>query len=247
MTVGILALVIAPTVWSGISVQAAESGRSSSLPVAGPATAGGMFGGGAPGQTRGAGQGFAGGAAPGAGAMPIGGQDRRAAGAQGATGRTNQGGAEVPLADGQAAGATQGQAPAGAAPDGAQMGGGGREQVSTELANWLVAHRGNAEYILAVGSANQASSFILATGLPVMATGGFSGSDPILTAASLAQLIQDGTVRYFLGGGGFGGGFGGQGSFNVNTWVAQNCTAVPASELGTTATSSQLYDCAVTK
>ncbi|HEY8597068.1 MAG TPA: hypothetical protein VIL85_01480, partial [Thermomicrobiales bacterium] len=74
-----------------------------------------------------------------------------------------------------------------------------------------------------------------------------SGSDPILNAASLAQLVKDGTVRYFLGGGNGGGGFGGQGNFNVNTWVAQNCTAVPADELGSASTGGQVYDCAGAK
>ncbi|HEY8597933.1 MAG TPA: glycosyltransferase family 39 protein, partial [Thermomicrobiales bacterium] len=128
---GILALLIAPTAWSVISMQAADRGRSSSLPVAGPATVGGMFGDGAPGQARGTSPGFA-------GALPNGGQDRRATAGQTARGDyvSDQGG-------------TPGQPPIGMAPGGTQTGGfgGGREQVSNELQNWLVAHRGNAEYI----------------------------------------------------------------------------------------------------
>lgn len=43
-----------------------------------------------------------------------------------------------------------------------------------------------------------ASPIILATGKPVMALGGFSGSDNVLSLTQLQQDIADGTVRYFL-------------------------------------------------
>ncbi|MFN8514498.1 MAG: hypothetical protein U0841_18295 [Chloroflexia bacterium] len=52
LVVGLAALLLTPAVWSGISVQAAGSGMSSSLPVAGPnSSTGGMggMGGGTPG------------------------------------------------------------------------------------------------------------------------------------------------------------------------------------------------------
>src|SRR5207249_11842296 len=100
---------------------------------------------------------------------------------------------------------------------------GGMGQVDTQLVQWLIANRGDATYLVAVSSAGQAESIILQTGLPVMATGGFSGSDPILTADSLAQLVASGAVRYFLLGGGMGGGMDGGNSstgLRVATWVA---------------------------
>ena len=56
----------------------------------------------------------------------------------------------------------------------------------------------------AVGSQN-ASGYQLATGDPVMAIGGFNGSDPSPTLAQFQQYVADGKIHYFIGGGGFGG------------------------------------------
>ena len=50
----------------------------------------------------------------------------------------------------------------------------------------------------------------IASGQPVIALGGFSGSDQILTVSQLQALVSSGAMRYFLLDGG-GGGFGGQG------------------------------------
>ena len=41
---------------------------------------------------------------------------------------------------------------------------------------------------------------------PVMAIGGFNGSDPSPTLAQFQQYVADGKIHYFIGGGGFGGG-----------------------------------------
>ena len=62
----------------------------------------------------------------------------------------------------------------------------------------------------AVGS-NSAAGVQLATGRPVMAIGGFNGSDPSPTLAQFQADVAAGKIHYFLasGGGGFGGGFGG--------------------------------------
>ncbi|HEU5367122.1 MAG TPA: glycosyltransferase family 39 protein, partial [Ktedonobacterales bacterium] len=75
---------------------------------------------------------------------------------------------------------------AGASQQGA--GGGPALNVDTALVSYLEAHQGSAEYLVAVGSAQEASSLILATNKPVMALGGFTGSDPILTTSQLAAL-----------------------------------------------------------
>ena len=122
-------------------------------------------------------------------------------------------------------------------------------QIDNQLLQWLIANQGNAKYLVAVSSSQQADAIIIQTGLPVMATGGFSGSDPILTADSLAQLVANGTVRYFLvGGGGPGGGFGRDGAgFSVTSWVEQHGTLVPASTWGGTSSGAQLYDLGATK
>ena len=116
-------------------------------------------------------------------------------------------------------------------------GGAGGTNVDTALVRYLEANRGSAKYLLAVDSANDASSFILATNEPVMALGGFTGSDPILTTSQLAALVANGTVRFFLiGGAGGGGGGGGQGT--LTSWVTQHCTAVAASQWETGSTGS---------
>jgi 4-amino-4-deoxy-L-arabinose transferase-like glycosyltransferase len=119
--------------------------------------------------------------------------------------------------------------------------------VNTALLTYLQKHRGSATYLVATSSANAAAPYILATGDPVMALGGFTGSDPILTTTKLAALVKAGTVRYFLTGG--GGGPGG-GNSTVSSWVQSNCTLVPASKYSSSSTStvdfgggSSLYDC----
>jgi 4-amino-4-deoxy-L-arabinose transferase-like glycosyltransferase len=90
--------------------------------------------------------------------------------------------------------------------DGGPTGAGG-DGADDALLAYLDANRGDAEFLVATQSSMQAAPIILATGEPVMAMGGFSGGDPILTADDLARLVRDGTVRFFLvGGRGPGGG-----------------------------------------
>jgi 4-amino-4-deoxy-L-arabinose transferase-like glycosyltransferase len=94
-----------------------------------------------------------------------------------------------------------------------------------------------------------ASPYIIATGKPVKALGGFTGSDPILTLAQLQTLVVNGTVRYFLlsGGGGWPGG-----SASATAWVTNTCSVAPMSEWSGSGSASsggqegsqQLYDCA---
>src|SRR5262249_56143226 len=50
-----------------------------------------------------------------------------------------------------------------------------------KLTEFLVAHRGEAKFLLATPTALLAAPVIIETGLPVMAIGGYSGRDPILT------------------------------------------------------------------
>lgn len=74
----------------------------------------------------------------------------------------------------------------------------GPMSTNTKLISYLEAHQGNTKYLLAVTSSIDGDAIILATNKPVMAMGGFNGSDPILTTATLKALIANGTVRYFL-------------------------------------------------
>jgi hypothetical protein len=118
--------------------------------------------------------------------------------------------------------------------------GGGGGAVSKQLIAYLKAHRDGATWLVAVRGSDAAAAIILQTGgIPVMAMGGFSGSDPAPTLAQLKQYVQEGKLRYVLtgGAGGFGGGGGGTVS-SVTSWVEQNCTAVPASAYGATTSAS---------
>jgi len=77
----------------------------------------------------------------------------------------------------------------------------------------------------AVGS-NSAAGYQLASEEPVMAIGGFNGSDPSPTLAQFKQYVADGEIHYFIGGGGFVGmSPRGAGSSEIASWVASTFTA----------------------
>ncbi|MFJ2917115.1 ArnT family glycosyltransferase [Streptomyces sp. NPDC087307] len=82
----------------------------------------------------------------------------------------------------------------------------------------------------AIGSQN-AASYQLATGEPVMAIGGFNGSDPSPTLAQFKRYVEDGRIHYFIAGGGMGGGrMGGDSgsSSRISSWVEKNFEKVTA-------------------
>jgi hypothetical protein len=132
--------------------------------------------------------------------------------------------------------------------------GGAGGETSSKLIDYLTAHRDGATWLVAVQGSSAAAAIILQTGgLPVMAMGGFRGTDPAPTLAQLEQYVKRGKLHYVLtGGGGLGGGFGGRagGTTSVTSWVEQNCTAVPASAYSTSTagstaatTAETLYHC----
>ncbi len=79
----------------------------------------------------------------------------------------------------------------------------------------------------AVGS-QTAAGLQLGTQLPVMAIGGFNGSDPSPTLAQFQDYVANGRIHYFAGGGrGFGSQNGGSSaSSEISSWVQENFTAV---------------------
>ena len=60
-------------------------------------------------------------------------------------------------------------------------------------------------WVAATIGSNNASGYQLATGEPVMAIGGFNGTDPSPTLAQFQQYVAEGKIHYFIGGG-IGGG-----------------------------------------
>jgi 4-amino-4-deoxy-L-arabinose transferase-like glycosyltransferase len=87
----------------------------------------------------------------------------------------------------------------------------------------------------AVGS-NSAAGYQLATQDPVMAVGGFNGSDPSPTLAQFQSHVAAGEIHWFIAGGGLGGSMGGSdASSAIATWVADHFRA-------TTVDGVTLYD-----
>jgi len=104
------------------------------------------------------------------------------------------------------------------------------------LITYLETHQGGAKFLVATASSMDAESIIIGTGKPVMALGGFSGSDQTLTTAQLARLVANGTIHYFLIQGGGPGGGGGNAA--LMQWITTHGTVVPASRYETGSTST---------
>ena len=218
--VAVAAVVVALLGPGAYTLATAATPHTGAIPSAGPAGAGrsgpgGMARGGFnPGGARGtppAGAGF--GAAPGGTGFPAGG----------------------PLGGG--AGVPTGGNATGGAPTGGGMGGAGMgglldgTTVSSELKTLLNADHSSYRWIAATVNANRAGSYQLATGSPVMAIGGFNGTDPSPTLAQFRQYVAKGEIHYYIAGG-TGGGPGGPGgqresstSTRISTWVANHFTA----------------------
>lgn len=70
--------------------------------------------------------------------------------------------------------------------------------INEQLLAYVTSHNTGEKFLFATTSAATAEPYIIKTGKAVMAMGGFSGSDPILTVKKLEQLVKDGQVKYFL-------------------------------------------------
>ncbi|HVX20068.1 MAG TPA: glycosyltransferase family 39 protein [Acidimicrobiales bacterium] len=254
-TAGVVLGLAAPAAYSLDTVATPHGG---SIPSAGPTTGGGFPGGGPgggggfPGGGPGAGGGGFPGGAPGGtvgggtigggttGGFPGGGLGQRGsfappgAGTAGGQGSTGQGSTGRP-GTGRAGGF-----PGGGGFGGGQGGGaaGGLLNGSTPdaaLTRLLSAGAGRYRWVAATVGANAASGYQLATGDPVMAIGGFNGTDPAPSLAQFEQYVRQGKIHWFIaGGGGFGGGgggFGGAGgtgtgdASRITAWVESHYTA----------------------
>jgi 4-amino-4-deoxy-L-arabinose transferase-like glycosyltransferase len=187
------------------SFQTASVAHTGAIPSAGPAGASG-FGGGAGVRRGGAapgGQGFAG---------PGGGQGF--AGPGGGQGFTAPGGGQSFGLGGRAGG----------------NGLGGLLDASTPSAALVSLLKTNASsytWVAAAVGANSAAGVQLAADEPVLAIGGFNGTDPTPTLAQFEAYVAAGKIHYFLGsgGGGFGGLGGSASSSEIASWVEQHFTA----------------------
>lgn len=103
--------------------------------------------------------------------------------------------------------------------------------LSSSLLSYLEANRAEAKWVVAVQSAQLASSVIIAgDGEPVMGMGGFSGGDPAPTVDELKTMIANGEIRFFLVGG--NGGAPGGGNSAATAYVTSTCKVVDSGAYG---------------
>jgi hypothetical protein len=115
---------------------------------------------------------------------------------------------------------------AGAGPAGGGMGGLlGGSSPSAELVALLQRDSGSFTWVAAAVGANNAAGYQLATGDPVMAIGGFNGSDPSPTLAQFQQDVREGRIHWFIAGGGFRSDGGSDQAQQIAAWVEQNFSA----------------------
>ena len=217
---GVALLLVGPTMWVGVSL---ANGAGGGLPTAGPTATLAQRGGLGGAVTNGNGpQGF--------GGFPRGFRSGNPPAFSGPGADGNFGGPGVNNGSGASSATVGGQT----------------LQVNQQLLAYLEAHRGSSSYLVATSSSQTAAPYIIVSGQPVMALGGFNGSDQILSLSQLQALVRAGTVRYFLLDGGFGGPGGGAGGGNaqLTQWVQSSCAQVPASDYGGASTGGgTLYVC----
>jgi 4-amino-4-deoxy-L-arabinose transferase-like glycosyltransferase len=206
LAVAAAALIVALSAPAAYAVSTAATPHSGSIVTAGPAVAGSRFG--------------PGGGGPGGGGG-FGGPPGGFGGTRGQTGTPGQG-----LAGG----------PGGTAGTGGPTGGFGRggaggllngSTASAALVGALQADAGSYTWVAAAVGSNNASGYQLASGEPVMAIGGFNGSDPSPTLAQFEAYVAAGRIHYFIGSGvGLGGQLGGSdAAASIASWVQANFAA----------------------
>lgn len=100
---------------------------------------------------------------------------------------------------------------------------------NSKLISFLEKNYKEEKYDVAVPSATSyGSELILETGKSVMALGGFSGSDPILTLKQFKQLVNNGDVRYAIVN--ITSGRINSPNNNIVNWIRKSGTIVPESE-----------------
>ncbi|MEU9185426.1 glycosyltransferase family 39 protein [Streptomyces sp. NPDC048484] len=227
-----------------------NEGHSGSIVTAGPSVsggrggpggggggmAGGPGGGGMPGRNQqGGGMGQ-----PPTGGFPGGGQNQQNGnGQQGQQGQQNGKGQNGQNGQTQPGGGT-------GTGDGGGMGGGGGGMggllngaaVSSKAKALLTKNSGDYTWAAAAIGAQNAASYQLSTGDPVMAIGGFNGSDPSPTLAQFKKYVAEEKIHYFISSGSTGGRGGSSDSgtaSKISEWVQENFKEV-------TVGSSTLYD-----
>jgi 4-amino-4-deoxy-L-arabinose transferase-like glycosyltransferase len=219
--VALVAVLAGPAAYAANTASTPHSGA---IPSAGPNVARGDGGGGPGGKGPGGGGqpgGFPGGGAPrGGGGQPGGlpgggfpGGGTRGGGMPGG-GTTSRGGSQGGGMNGLLNGSTP----------------------SDQTVALLKANASSYTWVAATVRSNSASGYQLASGEPVMAIGGFNGSDPTPTLTQFQQYVAQGKIHYFIGGSdGMRSAGGSDYSQQITDWVTANFTA-------TTVGNTTMYD-----
>ncbi|MDN3357356.1 glycosyltransferase family 39 protein [Actinomadura sp. DC4] len=216
--VAVAASLAGPTAYA---IDTATTSHKGAIPTAGP-SGGGMRGsGGFPG--GGGRGGFPAGTRGGFGRPPGGGAGQGRAG-------NGQGGAPT-RPSGQPGGVGQGGGGQGGGMRAGGMGGGPGALLdattpSATLTAYLEQNATSYTWAAAAVGSNSAAGYQLATGDPVMAIGGFNGTDPAPSLSRFQQLVQAGKVHYFIAGSMMrGAGTGSGAAQQIAAWVAAKYTA----------------------
>ncbi|MGD0927226.1 MAG: glycosyltransferase family 39 protein [Streptosporangiaceae bacterium] len=217
LSVAPLALVAALAGPLAYSVDTAATSHTGALPTAGPSITPFSGPGGGPGA------GF-GGTRPGGGLGGPGGtaQGGPASGGPGSGGPAPGRSAAVP---GGTSGSTSGR-PGRVSGQGGGLGGGlgGSTQVSSAITKLLTSGAIGYRWAAATVGAESAAPFQLASGEPIMAIGGFNGTDQAPSLAEFEKMVAAHEVHYFIGANGhtFGGGSGD--ATQITSWVQSHFT-----------------------
>jgi 4-amino-4-deoxy-L-arabinose transferase-like glycosyltransferase len=124
-----------------------------------------------------------------------------------------------------------------AGPSSGRMGGGGgllgATTPSNEVVTLLQDNADQYKWVAATIGSNNAAGLQLASGEPVMALGGFNGTDPAPTLAEFQEMVRSGQIHYYVAAGRMmQGDTGSDDAHEIAEWVARNYTATTVS--GTT-------------
>jgi 4-amino-4-deoxy-L-arabinose transferase-like glycosyltransferase len=128
-------------------------------------------------------------------------------------------------------------------PGGNRPGGGGMSLLfgsTPDAALTALLQRDAASYtwVAATVGSNSAAGYQLATGRPVMALGGFNGTDPAPTLERFKQYVAEGKIHYFVGGAMMGG----RGDSSGSDYARQIASWVEAGFTSTTVGGTTVYD-----
>jgi len=221
------------------TIATAATPHSGAIPSVTPSAAGGFGGGpgGGPGGGfpgagrlgRGTGAGFAGGPPGGAGGFTPPGLGAAGSGVRNGIGAPKGGGfpsgfRRRALAGGLGAGGLGGAGFPGGARAGGILGSSTPGRAVTKL---LQSNASKYTWVAATTNSNSAAGYQLASDDPVMAIGGFNGTDPAPSLAQFEKYVAEGKIHYYISGngGGFGGGGSGNTASKIASWVESHFTA----------------------